>query len=361
MNDYSNVKGWLKYAKIDFFYPFINLWIAFNSWYESTYIKEEFDLTNVKGEEIKRLKEIKIIPWKILEIKKIIKEKGNKIIFTDKQYLIKTNFVQKFTANVNEQVEKFWKALIEYEIGNDSKYIDRVINDENYKKAFYGILKNDDDFRKYMIELRKKTKLRIIDNPSIPLKEKQEEDLYKYYYSIFTVRDIHKYLQELLSEIQEERNINLSQKPTEKLLQIFSKFKVLKRKNIDLYRKYNILNGIAINLVNSVRGKQNENMLKFLFNQNGIDDFSEEDSRYEKLNNTIDVMFPDLISQDNYYFMNNIEEYFLKVIYILRNKVLHGEFNPNEKENQDTIMFAFLALKPIFLKLIGEENENVNI
>ncbi len=170
---------WYKYAYVDYFSSFLKLWIAFNSWYEQNYIKDEIWQEKLK-ESYDALKSETIKPFDILKAKWLIDEVDNKIIINNQDIQRRDVFLSEFKEIIEEKILDFWSILVLDKL-RDSSYVKKIWDD--YNEQLDELFK-DESFSKNLFYLKEKIADLYENDKKISFKDEQEEDILSYINSI---------------------------------------------------------------------------------------------------------------------------------------------------------------------------------
>lgn len=299
---------WYKYAYVDYFSSFLKLWIAFNSWYEQNYIKEEIQQTKLK-EWYQALKSEMIKPFDILKSKWILDEVDGKIVLNNLSIQRKEDFLSEFKEIIEEKALEFWSILVLDKLW-DRKYVEKVWDD--YKDKISELL-DDLNFSKNLFELRNRLDDLFENDKRLTYKPDQENDILNF-----------------ISNITKDSEVEFQCYFKNDLIWFdISKFQTKQWKRIyDLFlEKIDILQ---------------DNLLNEQF--------------WEVVYINKKIEYNDKIKwNDNILFLEWFEfKTILLIIYFVRNKLVHWELNPSNQKHYEIIKLSFYIMDTIFKYLTKE-------
>lgn len=292
---------WYRYAYVDYFSSFLKLWIAFNSWYEQNYIKEEIQQIKLK-EWYQALKSETIKPFDILKSKWILDEVDNKIVLNNLNIQRKEDFLNEFKEIIEEKALEFWSVLVLDKLW-DRDYVKKVWDD--YKDA--TILLNEINFSKNLFELRNKLDDLYENDKKVNFDTNQEKDILNFISNITKDSEVEFqcYLKSELSWFD------------------ISKFQTKQWKRI-----YDL----------------------FLEKIDSLQDFSLNEQLWEVVLINKEIEHNETINKnDNILFLDWFEfKTILLIIYFVRNKLVHWELNPSNQKHYEIIKLSFYIMDTIF-------------
>lgn len=178
MDVFENSKAWKEEAKIDYFAPFIKLWVAFNSWYEKNFIKASQNKKigdNLKNFDVNILQ--LLIDNDFLEL-----DQRGKLIIKKERVLVRGNFLEDIEFLLKEKASEVWEILLNDRL-KDNEFIKRITESADLEGLFMSRCESEPDFKINLFELRNLSK-ELLNERKINISEENEKEIYAFYWSI---------------------------------------------------------------------------------------------------------------------------------------------------------------------------------
>lgn len=299
---------WYKYAYVDYFSSFLKLWIAFNSWYEQNYIKEEIKQQKLK-DWYQALKSEIINPFDILKSKGVIDDDWDKIVLKNISIQRKDDFLNEFREIIEEKALEFWSILVLDKLW-DRKYVEKVWDDYNWVLTD---LLSDINFSKNLYDFRDKIDDLYDNDKRINYDTKQEDDILNF-----------------ISNIVKDSNIEFQCYLRDDL----DGFDTSKFQTKQWLRTYNLFLDMKDDLMEYPLIEQ----LWEIVNINTQIEYNEEIWKNDN------ILFLDWFSLKT----------ILLLVYFVRNKLVHWELNPSNDKHYEIIKLSFYIMDYIFKFLTKE-------
>lgn len=351
---------WIESAKIDYISPFLKLWIWFNSRYEDNFIRKQILTERLPEIELDSISMINIKIYDILLTKWIIEKsteninwENKEIIKVNSDYIIKKNFLKIFEDIFLEEILKI-RNLLKKDKYWDISYIKKIYDDSSFWDIIDELMLIK-DFKDNIILLSNYVNL----FEKINMDSNQEVDFYRFFYSFLSdnTKDDKRSIYKLLRDIT-EAHYDKEWKYIEELDYNDMKNQFLtwsfidKNTNKDLYYRYKYWKYLIVSIFEYIDRlvfwtlddiEKKQEYMNFFASKNYIKDKLVKE---EFINN--------FLEDDEkliYYNSENLKKSILLIIYLVRNKLVHWEFMPEDENVLKIIKIIYDLLNKIFYKL----------